>query len=69
MWSLYRKMPLGTNNKPLWFYKADDEQILTDLHLQQMKEWDVVLFELFLAIGAHESGLLGEEIQMIFQTT
>ena len=36
------------------------EQILTDLHTAD-PEWNVVLLRYFNPIGAHESGLLGED--------
>ena len=36
------------------------EQILTDLHTSD-PEWDVVLLRYFNPIGAHESGLIGED--------
>lgn len=36
------------------------EQILTDLHTAD-PEWDVVLLRYFNPIGAHESGLIGED--------
>ena len=36
------------------------EQILTDLHTAD-DEWNVVLLRYFNPIGAHESGLIGED--------
>ncbi len=36
------------------------EQILTDLHTAD-PEWNVVLLRYFNPIGAHESGLIGED--------
>ena len=36
------------------------EQILTDLHKAD-PEWNVVLLRYFNPIGAHESGLMGED--------
>ena len=36
------------------------EQILTDLHTAD-PEWNVMLLRYFNPIGAHESGLIGED--------
>ena len=36
------------------------EQILTDLHVAD-PEWNVVLLRYFNPIGAHKSGLIGED--------
>ena len=36
------------------------EQMLTDLHTAD-PEWNVVLLRYFNPIGAHESGLIGED--------
>ena len=36
------------------------EQILTDFHVAD-PEWNVVLLRYFNPIGAHESGLIGED--------
>ena len=43
------------------------EQILTDLHTAD-PEWNVMLLRYFNPIGAHESGLIGEDPK-VFQTT
>lgn len=36
------------------------EQILTDLHTAD-SQWNVILLRYFNPIGAHESGLIGED--------
>ncbi|MBC8584552.1 UDP-glucose 4-epimerase GalE [Youxingia wuxianensis] len=52
-------MPLSTTN-PYGTTKLFIEQILTDLHTAD-PEWSVALLRYFNPIGAHESGLLGED--------
>ncbi|MEA5143302.1 MAG: UDP-glucose 4-epimerase GalE [Oscillibacter sp.] len=56
-------MPLGPIN-PYGATKRMIEQILTDLAASD-KEWSVALLRYFNPIGAHESGLLGEDPQGI----
>lgn len=51
-------MVLITN--PYGRTKAMLEQILTDLHTAD-PEWNIVLLRYFNPIGAHESGLIGED--------
>ena len=53
-------MPKRTDHKPLWTDKGMLEQILTDFHVAD-PEWNVVLLRYFNPIGAHESGLIGED--------
>ncbi len=52
-------MPTSATN-PYGYTKAMLEQILTDLTLSD-PEWSVVLLRYFNPIGAHESGLIGED--------
>ncbi|MEM1484752.1 UDP-glucose 4-epimerase GalE [Oscillospiraceae bacterium PP1C4] len=52
-------MPLSTTN-PYGTTKLFIEQILTDLYTAD-HEWSVSLLRYFNPIGAHESGLLGED--------
>lgn len=52
-------MPLSATN-PYGYTKLFIEQILTDLHTAD-PEWGVALLRYFNPIGAHESGLLGED--------
>lgn len=52
------ELPLSTTN-PYGTTKLFIEQILTDLHAAD-PEWGVVLLRYFNPIGAHESGLIGE---------
>lgn len=51
--------PLGPTN-PYGRTKLMLEQILTDLHASDPK-WDVVLLRYFNPVGAHPSGLIGED--------
>ena len=52
--------PKGTCTNPYGWTKWMLEQILTDLHKAD-PEWNVVLLRYFNPIGAHESGLIGED--------
>ena len=52
--------PKGKITNPYGQTKAMLEQILTDLHVAD-PEWNVVLLRYFNPIGAHESGLIGED--------
>lgn len=52
--------PLGKIMSPYGQTKAMLEQILVDLHTSD-SEWNVVLLRYFNPIGAHESGLIGED--------
>lgn len=51
--------PKGTCTNPYGWTKWMIEQILTDLHTAD-PEWNVVLLRYFNPIGAHPSGLMGE---------
>ncbi len=51
--------PLSTTN-PYGSTKLMMEQILQDLHVAD-PEWNVVILRYFNPIGAHESGLIGED--------
>ena len=52
--------PKGQITNPYGQTKGMLEQILTDLHVAD-SEWNVVLLRYFNPIGAHESGLIGED--------
>ena len=52
-------MPTSATN-PYGYTKVMNEQILSDLHTAD-PEWSVVLLRYFNPIGAHESGLIGED--------
>ena len=52
-------MPTSATN-PYGYTKVMIEQILSDLHVAD-PDWSVVLLRYFNPIGAHESGLIGED--------
>ena len=52
--------PKGQCTNPYGWSKSMLEQILTDLHTSDNK-WNVVLLRYFNPVGAHESGLIGED--------
>ncbi len=52
--------PKGKITNPYGQTKSMLEQILTDLHVAD-SQWNVVLLRYFNPIGAHESGLIGED--------
>ncbi len=52
--------PKGTCTNPYGWTKWMIEQILTDLHTADM-EWNIVLLRYFNPVGAHPSGLIGED--------
>ncbi len=52
--------PKGSPTNPYGWTKSMLEQILTDIHTSD-EEWNVVLLRYFNPIGAHESGLIGED--------
>lgn len=54
------KMKKGTCTNPYGWTKWMLEQILTDLHTAD-PEWNVVLLRYFNPIGAHKSGMIGED--------
>lgn len=51
--------PKGTCTNPYGWTKSMLEQILTDLYTAD-SEWNVVLLRYFNPIGAHKSGMIGE---------
>lgn len=51
--------PKGTCTNPYGWTKWMIEQILSDLHSAD-KDWNVVLLRYFNPVGAHSSGLIGE---------
>lgn len=52
--------PKGKPTNPYGWTKWMLEQILTDLHTSD-PEWNVILLRYFNPIGAHKSGLIGED--------
>lgn len=54
------KCPKGAVTNPYGWTKWMIEQILTDLHTAD-PEWNVVLLRYFNPIGAHKSGMIGED--------
>ncbi len=52
--------PKGTPTNPYGWTKSMLEQILTDIHTSD-PEWNVILLRYFNPIGAHKSGLIGED--------
>lgn len=52
--------PKGTCTNPYGWTKWMQEQILSDFHTAD-PEWNVILLRYFNPIGAHESGLIGED--------
>ena len=52
--------PKGTPTNPYGWTKSMLEQILTDLHTADA-EWNVILLRYFNPIGAHKSGMIGED--------
>ena len=57
---LTEESPKKACTNPYGWTKWMIEQILTDLHTAD-PEWDVVMLRYFNPIGAHESGLIGED--------
>ena len=57
---LTEQSPKKTATNPYGWTKWMIEQILTDLHTSD-PEWNVVLLRYFNPIGAHPSGLMGED--------
>lgn len=58
------KTPKGMCTNPYGWTKWMQEQMLADLNTSD-SEWNVVLLRYFNPIGAHESGLIGEDPQGI----
>ncbi len=56
--------PKGECTNPYGWTKSMIEQILTDVHASD-NEWNVILLRYFNPIGAHTSGLIGEDPQGI----
>ena len=54
--------PKGTCTNPYGWTKWMIEQILTDVHTAD-PSWNVILLRYFNPVGAHESGLIGEDPQ------
>lgn len=56
---LLENMELGKTTNPYGTTKAFIERILSDVSISD-KEWKVILLRYFNPVGAHESGLIGE---------
>ena len=54
------KCPKGQPTNPYGWTKSMLEQVLTDIHTSD-PEWNVILLRYFNPIGAHKSGLIGED--------
>lgn len=54
--------PKGICTNPYGWTKSMIEQILTDLHTAD-NEWNVILLRYYNPVGAHPSGLIGEDPQ------
>ena len=52
--------PKGQPTNPYGWTKSMLEQVLTDIHTSD-KEWNVILLRYFNPIGAHKSGIIGED--------
>lgn len=52
--------PKGQPTNPYGWTKSMLEQVLTDIHTSD-PEWNVILLRYFNPIGAHKSGLIGED--------
>lgn len=52
--------PKGQCTNPYGWTKSMLEQILTDLHTAD-SEWNIVLLRYFNPVGAHKSGIIGED--------
>ena len=54
------RCPKGKPTNPYGWTKSMLEQVLTDIHTSD-NEWNVILLRYFNPIGAHKSGLIGED--------
>jgi UDP-glucose 4-epimerase len=61
---LREDMPTGAAINPYGWSKLMMEQILTDLHATD-RNWNIALLRYFNPVGAHPSGLIGEDPQGI----
>ena len=52
--------PKGSPTNPYGWTKSMLEQVLTDIHTSD-PEWNVILLRYFNPIGAHKSGMIGED--------
>ena len=57
---LKESMPTGTPTNPYGMSKLMIENILNDLYISD-KDWHIVNLRYFNPVGAHESGLIGED--------
>lgn len=56
--------PIGNTTNPYGFSKYVQENILQDLY-KSNKDWNITILRYFNSIGAHESGLIGENLKGI----
>lgn len=59
---LTEEMPIGTATNPYGWTKIMMEQVLRDLHVAR-SAWSISLLRYFNPVGAHPSGLMGEDPQ------
>jgi UDP-glucose 4-epimerase len=57
---LTESMPIGIATNPYGWTKIMMEQVLRDLHLSE-PGWSITLLRYFNPVGAHSSGLIGED--------
>jgi UDP-glucose 4-epimerase len=57
---LLESMPIGSATNPYGWTKIMMEQILRDVHVSD-PEWSISLLRYFNPVGAHPSGLIGED--------
>jgi UDP-glucose 4-epimerase len=57
---LVETLPIGTATNPYGWTKIMMEQILRDLQVAK-ENWSITLLRYFNPVGAHESGLIGED--------
>ncbi len=57
---LTESMPVGQATNPYGWTKLMMEQVLRDLHVSN-QDWSISLLRYFNPVGAHQSGLIGED--------
>lgn len=58
--SITEECPIGWPTNPYGWSKVIQEQMLVDLHNADNR-WNIVILRYFNPVGAHESGLIGED--------
>ncbi len=61
---LTESMPIGVATNPYGWTKIMMEQVLRDLHVAN-EEWSIPILRYFNPVGAHPSGMIGEDPQGI----